>query len=129
MWLWECELRRLGLRRRSHWYWQCERRYGLPPEAYLSVFCHAQERQSQGGIGVRERVDISAFHITFCLGVDRVHFYFHEVGKGAWEPGGHTSMAELRRYLREPLRLRSVADGIAAKFLAALGMELLLRPE
>jgi hypothetical protein len=124
MWLWECELRRLGLRRLSPRYWQCERRYGLPAEAYLSLFSHAEERQTSTSRAGRERLDICAFHVTFCLGVDRVHFYFHEVAEGVWEPGGHTSAAEIRRYRREPAELRVIADGVAGKFLAALGVEL-----
>jgi hypothetical protein len=105
MWLWECELRQLGLRRLSERYWQCERRYGLPGAAYLSLFSHAQERQATKSAAGREQVDIAAFHVTYCLGVDRVHFYFHEVTDGVWEPGGHTSGAEIRRYLREPTEL------------------------
>ena len=28
MWLWDGELRRLGFRRKSERYWQCERRFG-----------------------------------------------------------------------------------------------------
>lgn len=119
MWLWECELRRLGLRRLSERYWQCEGRYGLPGGAYLSVFPHATAG--------RERLDVCAFHVTFCLGVDRVHFYFHERAEEVWEPGGHTSAAEIRRYRREPAELRRVAEGVAAEFLAALGMRLLPR--
>ena len=123
MWLWECELRQLGLRRLSAGYWQCERRYGLPGGAYLSVFAHASERQAAG----RERFDICAFHVTFCLGVDRVHFYFHESAEASWEPGGHTSGAEIRRYRREPAGLRAVADRVAEEFLSARGMRLMPR--
>src|SRR5262249_33430313 len=102
MWLWECELCQLGLRRWSTSYWQCERRYGLPGGAYISVFPHAVARQSAAGKAKRERLDICAFHVTFCLGVDRLHFYYHERAEGIWEPGGHTSAAEIRRYRREP---------------------------
>jgi hypothetical protein len=125
MWIWECELRRLGLRRLSERYGQCERRYGLPEDAYLSVFSHAAERQSTAA--GPERLDICAFHVTFCLGVDRVHFYFHEREEDVWEPGGHTSAVEIRRYRREPAELRAVAEGVAAEFLAALGVTLLPR--
>src|SRR5687767_3463645 len=98
MWLWECELRQAGLRRLSAHYWQCSGRYRLPAVAYLSLFSHAHEKQISAGASARERVDICAFHVTFCLGVDRVHFYFHEAAEGVWEPGGHTSGAEIRRY-------------------------------
>jgi hypothetical protein len=124
MWLWGCELRRLGLRRLSTRYWQCERRYGLPAGAYLSLFSHARERPATASAVEHERFDICAFHVTFCLGVDRVHFYFHEVAEGVWEPGGHTSGAEIRRYRREPAELRAVADRVASGFLSALGMRL-----
>jgi hypothetical protein len=127
MWLWACELRQRGLRCLSASYWQCERRYGLPSEAYLSVFAHAGEKQHRGGTAGRERLDVAAFHVTFCLGVDRVHFYFHEVADGMWEPGGHTSTLEIRRYRREPAELRSLADRIAGAFLSSLGMQLLPR--
>ena len=124
MWLWNSELRQLGFRRLSERYWQCERRYGLPANAYLSLFSHARERQFTAGAGERERVDACAFHVTFCLGVDRVHFYFHECDEGVWEPGGHTSAAEIRRYRQEPVELREVADRIAAEVVSALGMKL-----
>jgi hypothetical protein len=129
MWLWDCELRHLGLRRLSPRYWQCERRYGLPIGAYLSAFAHAMERQTPTGSAGRERFDICAFHVTFCLGIDRVHFYFHEVTEGVWEPGGHTSSVEIRRYRREPSELRAVADRIAAEFLSVLEQKLLPRGE
>jgi hypothetical protein len=123
MWLWACELRRLGFRRLSERYWQCERRYGLPDGAYLSAFAHAREREPSG----RERVDVCAFHVTFCLGVDRVHFYYHEATDAAWEPGGHTSAAEIRRYAVEPAEPRRTADAVAARLVSALGSELLPR--
>lgn len=127
MWLWGCELRQLGLRRLSPRYWQCERRYGLPADAYLSVFAHAEERQARSRSAAPERFDICAFHVTFCLGVDRVHFYFHEVAEGIWEPGGHTSATEIRRYRREPAQLRAVADQVAEAVLSALGLKLMHR--
>ncbi len=123
MWLWEFQPRPLGLRRLSDRYWQCERRHGLPADAYLSVFAHAHERRAARTAG-RERVDLCAFHVTFCLGVDRVHFYYHERAEGVWEPGGHTSGTEIRRYRREPAELRAAADRIASEFLSALGMTL-----
>jgi hypothetical protein len=117
----------LGLRRLSPRYWQCESRYGLHGGAYLSVFSYAEERQPTAAAAGRERFDICAFHVTFCLGVDRVHFYYHELAEGVWEPGGHTSGAEIRRYRREPAELRALADRVAAEFLAALGMKLMPR--
>jgi hypothetical protein len=127
MWLWACELHQLGLRRLSASYWQCERRYGLPDGAYLSVFSHASEKQHTAGTAGRERLDVAAFHVTVCLGVDRVHFYFHEVAEGVWEPGGYTSALEIRRYCREPAELRALADRVVGEFLSALGMQLLPR--
>jgi hypothetical protein len=127
MWLWVCELYQLGWRRLSEGYWRCERRYGLPEGAYFSVFSHAEEKRGTGGAALRERLDIAAFHVTFRLGVDRIHFYFHEVAEGVWEPGGHTSSVEIRRYSREPAELRAVADCAASEFLSALGIQLLPR--
>ena len=127
MWLWNSELQQLGFRRLSERYWQCERRYGLPANAYLSLFSHASERQFTANSGQRERLDVCAFHLTFCLGVDRVHFYYHERDQGVWEPGGHTSAAEIRRYRMEPAELRAASDCIAAELVSALGMKLLAR--
>jgi hypothetical protein len=129
MWLWLSELHRLGFRRRSERYWQCERRYGLPGSAYLSVFSHAQEVERTGLHGGRERVDVSAFHVTFCLGLDRVHFYYHEAAEAVWEAGGHTSIPEIRRYAVDPTELRARADQIAARMVTALGAELLPRSQ
>jgi hypothetical protein len=125
--LWISEFRQWGFRRLSVRYWQCERRYGLPAAAYLSVFSHASERDLAEGDGERERVDMSAFHVTFCLGMDRAHFYFHEVDEGVWEPGGHTSGAEIRRCCKDPAELGAVADRVAAEFLATVQMTLLAR--
>jgi hypothetical protein len=127
MWIWVSELHRLGFRRRGEHYWQCERRYGLPASAYLSVFTAAREIERPGRRPGRERVEVAAFHVTFCLGLDRVHFYYHEAGEGAWEPGGHTSTPELRRYAIDPAKLRASADQIAGRVVTALGAELLPR--
>src|SRR5437870_784608 len=98
MWLWECELRQLGFRRRSDGYWRCERRYGLPAEAYLSLFAGGEHDLFPEDVRARRRiVEVSAFHVTILLGVDRIHFYYHEVSETAWEPGGHTSSVEIAR--------------------------------
>ena len=62
----------------------------------------------------------SAFHVTFQLGLERVHFYFHEHRDNEWEPGGHTSSKEIRRLGHDLLELRERADEIAAAFIEAL---------
>jgi hypothetical protein len=59
--------------------------------------------------------------------VDRIHFAFHELEEGVWEPGGHTSGEETRRYRREPAEFAAVTDRVAAEFLSALSLELLPR--
>jgi len=119
MWLWDWQLQQLGFRRLSERYWQCERGHDLPAAAYLSIFSDVRDRDADG-----ERIEVAAFHVTFGLGVDRVHFYYHEVADGLWEPGGHTSSNEIRRHRRDPAELRALADAVAAAFLAALGWEL-----
>jgi hypothetical protein len=121
MWLWVGELHRLGFRRRSERYWQCERGYGLPAEAYVSIFAHALVRGGSGRATAPVRADVGAFHVTFCLGVDRIHFYYHEADADAWEPGGHTSGPEIRRYGVEPSELRERADAVAKALAEALG--------
>ncbi len=125
MWLWYSELQKRGFRRLSERYWQCERGYGLPVGAYLSLFPDACERMVFAG-GC-ERFEVCAFHVTFCLGVDRVHFYYHEYDNGIWEPGGHTSRGEILRYNVGPDGLRNVADQIATELIEAFGMSLLER--
>jgi hypothetical protein len=121
MWLWECELREAGFRLRSAGYWRCERRFGLPAHAYVSIFAGGE---AGGG---RRAVEVSAFHVTFQLGTDRLHFYYHERAEDVWEPGGHTSAAEIGRYGVEPRQLRDRADEIAARVTAALQGALLPR--
>jgi hypothetical protein len=126
MWLWGWDLHRMGFRRRSEHYRQCERRYGLPAHAYLSIFVHTCESDPAGG---RERVEISAFHVTFRLGIDRIHFYYHEADEQVWEPGGHTSSPEIRHHGVDPAALRQLADEIAGRFLKEPDCRLLPRPE
>ena len=122
MWLHPNELRRAGFRRHSPRYWRCAGRHGLPAHAHLSAFAHAVS--ARGG---SERVDVAAFHVTFVLGADSLHFYYHDAAEGAWEPGGHTSTAELLRYPVDPARLRADADAVAARLAAALATRLLPR--
>jgi hypothetical protein len=122
MWLWESELYERGFRRRSDRYWQCERGYGLPPAAHLSVFSWGE--QTIPGRRRRERrllVELTEFHVTFLLGGEHVHFYYHEVLHNDWQPLGHTSANEFRRLGHEPLAWLVHADTIAAKMTAALG--------
>ena len=122
MWLWECELHAVGFRRRSDRYWQCERRFGLPQSAYLSIFEHAAfhvpERKRRTA---RHALEVSAFHVTFLVGVDHIHFYYHELDDYLWEPAGHTSNAEIRRHGVDPQILRDEADRIAEQVAHAFG--------
>lgn len=83
MWLWSCELRQIGFRRRSRRYWQCERRFGLTGNSYISIFIHTVHSQND-----RECLEISAFHVTFQVGIERVHFYYHEMANTHGSPAG-----------------------------------------
>lgn len=117
MWLWESELRELGLRSKADRYWQGERRFGLPLSAHLSVY--AWSEQVLPGAALR-LVELSAFHVTFEIGLENIHFYYHENLENEWQPGGHTSRAEIRRLGCDLRELRETADTIAAAFVAAL---------
>src|SRR5262249_15427319 len=123
MWLWESQLHELGFRRKANRYWRCERRYGLPEEAHLSLFSWGEQAIPAGGPGRRPRflVELTEFHVTFELGGEHLHFYYHERAENEWEPGGNTSHAELRRLGLAPAALRQQADVIAAAFINALG--------
>jgi hypothetical protein len=128
MWLWECELRQLGFRRRSDGYWRCERRYGLPAEAYLSLFASGEHHLTADRARSRRRiVEFSAFHVTMPLVVDRIHFYYHERSETAWEPGGYTSSVEIARHGADPLQLRAEADRIAGRVLERMNRTVLPR--
>jgi hypothetical protein len=122
MWLWDLELQRIGIRRKSRRYWQGEGRFGLPAGAYVSMFVTARDnapgRRRRGGSILLE---VSAFHVTFLLNADNIHFYYHEVGEGVWAPGGHTSVAEIARHGTDARVLRDIADAVAAEVVAALG--------
>jgi hypothetical protein len=128
MWIIDAELQQLGFRRRSRRYWQCEWRYGLPDNAYISIYAGGKDSHLDREPRNQPRiVEVSAFHVTFLLDVDNVHFYYHEYGDGVWEAGGHTSGAEIARHDADPLTLRQLADAIAAEFVMALAANLLPR--
>lgn len=139
MWLRQDELHRAGLRRRSDGYWKAERRFGLPANAYVSVFAREFRRPAaarlnspKSGPGEGRRrgrradpraAEVSAFHVTFVVGRDNVHFYYHESDDRTWSPGGHTTAREVRALAADPAELRAAADAVAAVLVAALGGE------
>jgi len=128
MWLWEAELRQLGFRRRSERYWQCERRHGLPGRAHLSIWPWSeQDIPGPGKQPLRFLIEVTEFHVTFLSAVDHLHFYYHERGVNEWQPGGHTSRAQMRRLREDPLALRALADGIAGRLIEGWGGQLLAR--
>ena len=104
MWLWESDLQRSGFRRCSACYFQCERRFGLPEDAYVSIFVNDKEsfsgRVRRSGLRL---VELCAFHVTFKLDVDNIHFYYHEQADNVWVPGGHTSYREIERHGVDPI--------------------------
>ena len=124
MWLWESELRELGFRRKGERYWQCALRFGLREDDHLSVFSWS-EQTLPAGRGGRPRylIELTEFHVTFLIGHDNVHFYYHERRENDWAPAGHTSSAEIRRLRHDPRALRNRADRVARAFVAALGGE------
>src|SRR5262245_21291035 len=97
MWLWAIELTELGFRRKSDRYWQCERRFGLPPEAHLSLFSWSEQSLPGDSRSPRFLVELTEFHVTFVLRHDRLHFYYHEHLENNWKPGGHTAARHLHR--------------------------------
>lgn len=118
MWKWDSELRELGFRRRSERYWQCENRFGLTCDEHLSIFPWSEQNLPGTSVCL---VEVDTFHVTFLIGFDHVHFYYHEVLDNDWSPGGHTSSCEIRRLGENPRDLRRRADEIAAQFVEALG--------
>ena len=124
MLIWDCELRRLGFRRLSGCYWQAEQRFRLPTHAYLSIFTDSKRVAVRRAV---ELLDVSTFHVTFPCGVDRLHFYYRESAEGFWDPGGHTTFAEIERYPVEASALRERADEIAGEVACAFGGVLLPR--
>jgi hypothetical protein len=122
MWLWESELHELGFRRKGERYWRCVRRFGLREDDHLSVFSWAEQALPAGGTRrPRYLVELTEFHVTFLIGHDNVHFYYHERLENDWVSAGHTSPGEIRRLGHDPPALRHRADRIAGAFVAALG--------
>lgn len=115
MWKWTIELHELGFRHRSRRYWQCTGRFTLPENAHISLFVDS-ELMVLGGL---EAVEFAAFHVTFEIGRENIHYYYHESSDGEWEPGGYTSANEVRRLGEEPRALRDHADRIAAALVEA----------
>lgn len=116
MWTWESELREWGFRRRSHRYWRCERRYGLPDYGHVSVFPWSEHRHNGGLL-----VQLTDFHVTLVLEGEHIHFYYHECGENAWGPGGYTSRREIERIGHDLRALRRLADEIAKQIAEAMG--------
>jgi hypothetical protein len=128
MWLWHWQLRDAGFIECSNGYWQCEQGFGLPEDAWVSIFVgnwavSCRRRRSSP----RKLIEVNAFHVTFKFAVDHIHFYYHEALNGAWEPGGHTSSVEICNHGLVPQDLRNQADAIAAQMAAALNGILLPR--
>jgi hypothetical protein len=121
VWLWAIELHELGFRRKADRYWQCARGYGLPAEAHLSVFAWAEHGIAADADAARHLVEVSTFHVTFEIGRENIHFYYHEHSDNEWQPAGHTSAAEIARLGCAARELRHAADEIAAALVAALG--------
>jgi len=121
MWLWDDALRELGFRRKSDRYWLCERRYGLRGNDHVSVWSWSEQTIPAGRNRVRYLVEVTEFHVTFYLGGEHVHFYYHERAENAWAPGGHTSDAEIHRVGHDPAAARRAADAVAADLVATLG--------
>jgi hypothetical protein len=122
MWLWESELRELGFRRKSDRYWRCVRRFGLAEGEHLSLFSWSEQTlPPSAASAVRYFVELTEFHVTFLVGTDHVHFYYHETLDNVWRPGGHTSARWIRRLGRSPRALKARADRIASQLIMKLG--------
>jgi hypothetical protein len=81
VWSWEMQLCRLGFRRRSRWYWSCGHGYNLPPDAHVSIFAASACRPPEAALSSPHRLlEVNAFHVTVRLGMDHVHFHYHERG-------------------------------------------------
>jgi hypothetical protein len=121
VWLWECELCDLGFRRKADRYWQCERRFGMGNGEHLSVYSWSEQRVPADTGVARFLVEVTEFHVTFEVGSDNLHFYYHEYLENEWRPAGHTSAGEIRRLDCDPRALREGADAVAVSLVEALG--------
>jgi hypothetical protein len=111
----------MGFRRKSERYWRCERRFGLPANAHLSLFSWGEHALPVAAGAAPVLVELTEFHVTFVLGNRHVHFYYHERRQNDWDPGGYTSKGELRRLGADRAALRTSADAVAEAVVAALG--------
>ena len=121
MWLWDTDLRRLGFRRKSERYWQCERRFGLSATDHVSLFSWSEQVIPGQAGAARFLVEMTEFHVTLLRGLENLHFYYHEHHDNEWRPAGHTSRAEIRRLGLDPIVLRAEADSVAEELVRALG--------
>jgi hypothetical protein len=125
MWQWDGAMRAAGFRRRGERFWVCERRYGLRGHDHLAVFAWSEQRLPGGAV----LVELTEFHVTYYRGGEPLHFYYHETAENHWQPGGHTSRAELGRLGLDLEELRGGADAVAGRLARALGGVLLGRGE
>lgn len=117
MWIWSEQLKAMGFSRKSDRYWQCKNRYGLDDNEHLSLFPWS-EAPLHGSDQIL--VEMDTFHVTMLLGIDHVHFYYHERQENEWQPGGYTSPGEIRAHGANPRSLRARADAIAKCLVEAL---------
>jgi hypothetical protein len=99
MWQWDDALRQLGFRRRGERYWQCERGFGLRPVEHISIFSWSEQAIPGRRGPARFLVEVTEFHVTFLLGGEHLHFYYHEHADHEWVPAGHTSANEIRLWV------------------------------
>ena len=123
MWICDFVLNELGFRCLAERFWICERGFDCAVHEHLSIYPWS-EHTAPGGARL---IELDTFHVTITLEAERLHFYYHERSTNVWEPGGHTSSAEIRRIGHNPERLRRRADAIAAALVAALQGALLPR--
>jgi hypothetical protein len=127
MWQWDDALRQRGFRRRGERYWQCERGFGLGQAEHISIFSWSEQAIPGRRGPARFLVEVTEFHVTFLLGGEHLHFYYHEQTDHTWVPAGHTSANEIRRVDADPAVLRARADSVAREVIEGLGGSLLPR--